>query len=127
MTPKILIATQDRDRFSSLAGSLEKMIGADIYWTATGQDTLAEARRLTPILVVMDEALPDMATFDLARELLKQNALINTAVATRLSEEDFHETSEGLGVLTSLPPFPGKKEAEDIVSGLKRIFALPDR
>ena len=119
------MATEDRDRFSPLADTLAALTGGDIFWADTGKDTLDEAAHLIPLLVVMDEALPDMTGLDLARKLLTANALINTALVSRLSPEAFHEASEGLGVLVQLPPNPGKKEAEDIVSGLKQIFALP--
>jgi hypothetical protein len=66
-----------------------------------------------------------MSGLDLSRMLVNANAMINTALVSRLSPEDFHETSEGLGVLLQLPEIPAEKEAENIVSSLKQIFALP--
>ena len=125
MKRNFLMATSDRDRFSLLGDVLSASADATIFWADTGKSALDEAARLSPLLVVMDEALPDMTGLDLARELLKANALINTALVSRLSPEDFHETSEGLGVLVQLPPHPGEKEAQEIISGLRSIFALP--
>jgi hypothetical protein len=66
-----------------------------------------------------------MNGLEAVRELMKTNALLNTALVSGLSPEDFHEASEGLGVLVQLPESPGEKEALEIVSGLKSIFALP--
>jgi DNA-binding response OmpR family regulator len=125
MTPKFLFATEDRDRFSPLARALENRLDADIHWAASGKDALTEAGRLSPLLVVMDEVFSDMTGLDLAREMPKANALINIALVSRLSPEDFHEASEGLGILVQLPESPAEKEAENIVSSLKGIFALP--
>ena len=125
MTSEVLIATQHKDRFIPLAGDLEALMEADIHWAASGKNALARAGSTPPLLAVIDEILPDMTGLELSRELLKTNALINTALVSGLSAENFHETSEGLGILVQLPESPGEKEARNIVSGLKRIFALP--
>ena len=37
---------------------------------------------------------------------------------------DFHEASEGLGILMQLPVDPGKKEADQLLDHLKRIKPL---
>ncbi len=125
MEPMILIATEKQDRFSPLADGLKNQIDADIHWAESGNDALTAAKTLSPLMVIIDETLPDMSGMDFARELLKLNALINTALVSGLSPEDFHEASEGLGVLVQLPVSPGEENAEDIVSGLKSVFALP--
>lgn len=125
MTPKFLIATQHKDRLIPLAGALETLIQADIYWAATGKETIEQAASLLPVLTVVDETLPDMSGLETVRKLMTTNALLNTALVSVLSPEDFHEFSEGLGVLVQLPVSPGEKEARDIVSSLKSIFALP--
>lgn len=125
MKPYFIISTEDRNRFSSLATTLETLIQAEISWAASGKETLAEAGGIQPLLVVIDEDLPDMTGIEIVRELLKTNAMINTALVSPLSEEDFHEFSEGLGVLLQLPATPGENEAGKIVSSLKGIFALP--
>ena len=125
MIPKILIATEERNRFSALAGALKKRINPDIHWAESGSAALTAAKNLAPLIVIIDEALPDMSGLEFAQDLLKANALIYTALVSGLSPEDFHETAEGLGVLVQLPVSPEKKDAEDIVSGLKSVFALP--
>lgn len=125
MMPKFIIATQHKERFSPLASALETLIDADIHWAASGKDALVQAGSIPPLLAVIDEALPDITGLELSRELMKANALINTALVSRLPHEDFHEVSEGLGVLLQLPETPGEKEAREVISGLKSIFALP--
>lgn len=125
MAPTIIIATGEKDRFSTLASSLKNQIRSNIHWAESGSAALTAAKNLSPLMVIIDEALPDMSGLDFARKLLKVNALIYTALVSGLSQEDFHEASEGLGVLVQLPFSPEKKNAEDIVSGLRNVFALP--
>jgi len=50
--------------------------------------------------------------------------MINCACVSPLPPEDFHETSEGLGVLMQLPVNPGKFEAEDLLKRLKNLKDL---
>ena len=47
--------------------------------------------------------------------------MINCAVVSTLSSADFHEASEGLGILMQLPAEPGKKEADQLLEHLKKI------
>jgi hypothetical protein len=56
------------------------------------------------------------------KELLMVNALVNTAVASPLPEEEFHNASEGLGVLAQLPAIPSKNDAADLVQKLRIIL-----
>jgi CheY-like chemotaxis protein len=125
MTPQFLIATQHKDRFTSLAGTLETLLQAAIHWAATGKEAIDKAGSLLPTLTVIDETLPDMDGLAAVRDLMQANALLNTALVSSLSPEDFHEFSEGLGILLQLPQTPGETEAREIISSLKSIFVLP--
>ena len=75
-------------------------------------------------LVVADEGLGDMTGLELAGKILSVNPMINCASVSRLSPEEYHEASEGLGVLAQLPIKPGKKHAEELVQRLKYIKNL---
>jgi DNA-binding NarL/FixJ family response regulator len=78
--------------------------------------------RAAPQLAIIDAGLPDTSPLDLVRELLMVNALINTAVVSDLSDEQFHDASEGLGILGRLPVNPGPVEAADLLGKLKAVL-----
>ena len=59
--------------------------------------------------------------FTLVARLMQQNALIFTAVVSGLSEADFHEAGEGLGILLALPRHPGAAEAGQVLAALKAV------
>jgi hypothetical protein len=63
----------------------------------------------------------DSARFALVEELLRVNAMINTAVCSALRPEDFHEQSEGLGILAQLPPSPGAEDARTLLDRLRSL------
>ena len=53
------------------------------------------------------------------------NAMVNTAVVTAMDEEEFHEASEGLGVLSSLPQEPGADAAKGLLDRLASVAGPP--
>ncbi len=72
--------------------------------------------------MVVDSDLPDTDPLGLVQKLLMVNAMVNTAVISPLTEEEFHEASEGLGVLSRLPVEPGPSDAADLLHKLRRIL-----
>ena len=120
---KILLVTSEKEPFLEFANILKQKDDVELFWTLTGQETL-EAISDNPVdLVIVNENLGDMTGIELMKKLLPINAMINCAAVSSLSSEEFHEASEGLGVLVQLPSNPGEFEAEDL---LKRLRNLKD-
>jgi DNA-binding response OmpR family regulator len=87
-------------------------------------EALAAVRTAAPHLVVIDSDLPDSSPLDLVQRLLILNAMVNTAVISPLSESEFHEYSEGLGILQSLPLAPDAGDAASLLRQLRQILGL---
>ena len=96
--------------------------GAEVVHARSGMAALEMAKMRAPALVVVAGDLPDFRPFELVTELTRINAVINSAVMSALSPEQFHEDSEGLGVLTQIAPYPAEKDALDLMSKLIRIL-----
>jgi hypothetical protein len=77
-------------------------------------------------LVIVDEALGDMSGLGLVRRLLGVNALINTVLVSTESPEDFHEHTEGLGILMPLPENCGAVEAAGLAEALRGLGMLTE-
>lgn len=90
----------------------------------SGAEALAAVQAAAPHLVIIDSELPDIDPLGLVQKLLQINAMVNTAVISPLSEAQFHEQSEGLGIMTSLPPAPNADHAVALVNQLRQIFGL---
>jgi DNA-binding response OmpR family regulator len=73
-------------------------------------------------LVVADENLGDMAGLEFIRAIVAKQPMVNCAVVSSLTPEDFHEASEGLGILMQLPTSPGQEQAEMLLGQLKTIL-----
>ena len=61
---------------------------------------------------------------ELVQKLLLVNAMVNTAVVSSLSDEEFHEASEGLGILGRLPNDPGMSDAVEMLHKLKTVLGV---
>ena len=71
--------------------------------------------------MVVDERLDGLAATVFLKRLMEVNAMIDTAVASPLPTEQFHENYEGLGVLMQLPPEPDRFSAEDLLERMRSL------
>jgi len=121
---KVVIATSRKDDFGEFGKALETAEkDISLQWVRSGSDALAVASETPPDLLVVDETLGNMEGLTLIRELLGVNAMINTALVSPLSSSEFHEATEGLGILSNLPIVPGKADAQAILTRLAEVVS----
>ena len=119
-----LLVTPHKAAFAGFEDALTKSHGIEVMRVETGGAALDLVSSAPIDLVVVDETLPDMSGIDFIRQLVAKNPMISSAAVSALSKADFHEASEGLGVLAHLPPHPGKAEAEDLVRQVAHLKSL---
>ena len=90
----------------------------------SGQDVMLQIADRSYDLLIADEHLSDMTGLELARKVVLINPMVNIAVVSRLSQEDFHEASEGLGILMQLSPDPGDEEIGILLKNLDSILQI---
>lgn len=117
---KVLIVTDTPSRFREFMGGLTES-GADLETAASGRSALELLAANGFHLAVVDRELPDVTGLALVPKLVMADAMLNTALVSDLGPEEFHETSEGLGVLAQLPMNPGKAEAEALRDRLREV------
>ena len=118
--PKILLAAAS-GALDKLAVLLEEETGEKVLRANTAKEAMAMAGKQALDLVVLEEKLPDMSYLEAVQELLKINAFINTAVVTGLSGEEFHEQSEGLGILAGLGPGVDRDQVKQLMDQLRLV------
>ena len=119
----ILLAGLDQAAVSAFRAGLEKN-QVQTAWAASGGTAIAMITEGNFDLVVTDENLGDMTGLELIEKVISQKPLINCAVVSSLLPDDFHEASEGLGVLMQLPARLGQEHAEKLLGQLKKILNL---
>ncbi len=55
-------------------------------------------------------------------EMITVNAMVNAAVISSLSDAEFHDRSEGLGILCRLPPQPDGNDSEALLQKLRAVI-----
>ncbi len=120
----VLLASSYTNALSDLASALIKHDHVDISRAESGKEALDMVSGKNYDLVVADEKISDMTGLEFVKRLVTVNPMVNSAVVGRLSEEEFHEAGEGLGLLMQLPPLPGEMEAENLMRCLKKISDL---
>jgi len=120
---RLLLVTPYRNSLLELASAMEKYDDVELTWTESGQKALDMLSETSMDLVVTDKELGDMTGLEFVEKLLRVNPMINSAVLSSLPSHEFHEASEGLGVLAQLPLRPAKTDAENL---LKRVKNLKD-
>lgn len=113
----ILIVTSHPAKFTDFLTELTKK-GVDIGLTSTARAALVHAKIEPPTLAVVDEILADDTPFAFVAKLMQANAAILTAVVSQLTPSAFLAASEGLDILTALPPHPNAEDARSLLKAL---------
>jgi len=120
---QLLFITTQKARFAGLSASVESR-GGNATWADSGHQALETIKQTPADLVVVDEDLGDMRGLAFIRQLVAVNPMINCALVSSLSHEDYHEASEGLGILMQLPPEPSADDGERLMAQLNQILGL---
>jgi len=121
---KLLLVSPDKVSLSGFASALLEHGDIDLSWAESGEKALDIASEIAIDLAVTDERLGDMSGLEFAGRLLSVNPMINCASVSHLSPENFHEASEGLGLMAQLPVKPGKEDAKKLLQRLRQVKSL---
>jgi DNA-binding NtrC family response regulator len=117
---QILLVGPEKNSFKDINASFSENKITPL-WTDTAEKALVLVAGKKFDLVIIHEQVPDMTAKKLVENIITLNAMMNCVVLSAMSDEDFHEAYEGLGVLMQFPLTPGKAEAKKLQDHLARI------
>ncbi len=118
-----LIVSEKKVIFQDIVSTLVNS-SFKVYWSNSGTEAISLINKRTIDLLIIDETMPDMTGRQFIEKIVMKNPMINCVVASPLSQEKFHEIYEGLGVLMQFPVMPGRKEGQNLLKHMERIFHL---
>ncbi len=118
----ILIVTRRALDLAPFADALEKGTGLTLRFTDGWVNAQAVTKSIPPAFAVLDEGLRSGPPLELARQIMKFNAMINIAVVSPLGPEAFHEASEGLGILAPVPVQPTAADGAALAKVFRRFM-----
>lgn len=121
---RILLVSARKEAVHVFAESLSSVPRVEFEAVRSGAEALRVVRTTPPELAIIDFELPDSEPLHLVQELLAVNAMMNTALVSPLSDEEFHEATEGLGILARLPLLPKPGEVAEVLNRLRQILGL---
>ncbi len=121
---RIMVVSKVSASLKELESRLRKRDEVELIHAASKKEALENVEKNNIDVVVTDAELMDGEPLALVNELMQEKPLINCAMVSSLSPEDFHEYTEGFGVFMQLPPNPGEKEAEKMLGILDSIDVL---
>jgi DNA-binding NtrC family response regulator len=123
---RILLVSQDRASMSAFKVGLEED-RVRTAWAESGSNAIVKIAEGRFDLVVTDENLGDMTGLEFIEKVISIKPMVNCAAVTSLLPGDFHEASEGLGILMQLPVRPGQEQAQKLLGHLKNILNLAEQ
>ena len=123
----ILIAGNKKSKLAGLVEGLETYPEITTYQQTTLEGALDTISTTKMDLVVADEEVSGISGIAFAEKLVSVNPMINCAVVSPLSAKEFHEASEGLGVLMQLPVGADASQASLVVERIKKVLNLTDK
>ncbi len=118
---RILLAGDVPGRLASLAVGLRTLSEAEILQAASAAEALALLGENPVDLVVIDEQLNDAQGLELAGQLARRHPFVSCMLVDGRSPEQFHQATEGLGVLLQLPSPPEMADARSVLEQLAAV------
>ena len=121
---QVILAAADQDALTEFSAALAQISGLEIVPAGTKEETLAAARNMASLLVVLDARMDGASGKQLLADIINVNAMINCAVMGDMPEDQFHEEMEGLGILLQLPLNPTAADAQGLWQYFKEVNAF---
>lgn len=117
----IILASPQIEQWQEFSDALQTDARFNIVKVRSGAEAIEAARTVKTLAVAVDADLGDLPGIELVRRLIGIDAMINTALASDAPEEQFHEETEGLGILMKLSPLPNSAEAGRFAECLRQV------
>ena len=118
---QMLLVGQAEGNISNYSSILTGEFGVAITSVESGQTALEIIQKQTFSLTIVDEILPDYTGLEFVEALVQVNPMMLSAVISDQTAEQFHESSEGLGVLAQLPSSPTREDVNSLIQKLGKI------
>ena len=96
--------------------------GNTLRQAASLEDAAPIIRHTPPVLAILDLELEGKALRQAVIDIMMINASVHTAVVSDMDPDEFHEATEGLGILMPLPTFPKADDAERLLKALAGVM-----
>ncbi|HEB70190.1 MAG TPA: response regulator [Desulfobulbus sp.] len=120
----LLLVSSRMGDLSDFTATISAPPDITLHQVDSRKDALRMVREQNPHLVIIDQEIRDNNPLELVMELLAVNAMINTAMITSMDADEWHEKSEGLGMMPPISDSPTEKEALALLEAFRKMPGL---
>ncbi len=118
----IIVASDKQNQLRVFSEYLGKKLYRKVEYTSTYKGTLdLIKRRRQDLLVIIDTAVSEFASLPLIKNIITINALVDIVVLSNMSEGNFNNEFEGLGILMQLSSQPSQSELKLLCQKIKTV------
>jgi len=117
----IVTVSAQAESWRGFTDALKELLSADIITVGSSSEAISLAQKNCPLAMVIDQNALDKPLAEMVREIMVIDAMINVACLSDLPEDEFHEKTEGLGILMQLSPNPDVSEAFQLASRIRQV------
>ena len=121
---RILFVTGEPGEFDTFMTGLPKEWDSSLGTVSSGVKALEVVAGQKVDVVVVGATAGDDTSLGFVKKLMKKYPLVNCAMVSPLSHDDFHEATEGYGLFMQLSEKPDVDQAHKMVELLNSITGL---
>ncbi len=118
-----VVVSSEKDIYSQIESAM-KTRNKKICRVTSGAGALSLLLQDPMDLMIINETLSDMTARQLIEQVIKENSMVNCAVISDRSPEDFHAYYEGLGVLMQFSKIPDETDLGRLFEHVDHILSL---
>ena len=123
----IMLASSDLTVFNDVFQVLKSKDNMKLSYVGSAAEGMELINEGDVDVVAASEQLSDSSGLAFIRKVVTEYPLLNCALVSSLSAEDFHEATEGLGLFFQFPQRPDAASAEKMIELLDKIYMLNSR
>ncbi|NQT21997.1 MAG: response regulator [Candidatus Omnitrophica bacterium] len=116
-----LLVNSKLSSFSEMNDYFNEKNDISIDAASSGEDAFKIINSKKIDLIIADNQLSDMSGIEFVKKCITINFMLNCVLTGTKSPEQFHEDTEGLGILMQIPPKPGKDDSEKLLQYFNKI------
>lgn len=121
---KILLVFDQNVDCEAFKNALQAHDGVSVTENSDVEEALGIIKAGQVEAVAVGETVGTMSGVNFIDALIKVNPMVNTVLASSLSGGEFHEATEGQGVLARIGVQPGKEDADLFIEKLRKVASL---
>ena len=120
----VLVVTNRQEDLITFCNELRNQSTREVKCTADLSFVLESIKGDLSAVLVIDGNFEGMSDFSLVKEILTVNAMTTISVIIDMDDEQFHEITEGLGILMQLPENPTRQDAATLWEQVRQVTGI---